>query len=179
MIPFLLGERVYLRPLCDEDISGGYPLWFNSASVCAGNSHHVYPYTEAEGMEYIRYASATKTDLILAIIAGSMEVHIGNVALQNIHPIYRSADFAIVIGEDRYWGKGYGYEAASLIINHGFMELGLLRIACATLDNNHGMQKLAVKLGMRLEGTRVAAAYKSGEFLNVVEFGILREEWMK
>ena len=186
MYPFLKGERVYLRQLTDDDCKGRYLEWFNDAEVCAGNSHHVRPFNRQDALDYVYNTE----DLVLAIITEpfhemmGMEVkwpdggfHIGNVALQNIHPVYRSADFSIIIGEKDYWGKGYGKEVATLIINHGFMAMGLLRIACATFDTNHAMRGLAKSLGFREEGNRLAAVYKNGEFLNIIEYGLLTEGW--
>jgi hypothetical protein len=43
--PFLSGKMVCLRPFESDDSKGPYPNWLNDAEVCAGNSHHVYPYT--------------------------------------------------------------------------------------------------------------------------------------
>lgn len=176
MTPFLVGERVYLRQLVASDADGPYPTWFNDSEVCAANSHGVYPYNADQAAEYIAWSIAAAragTDLVLAICTIADDIHIGNVALQNIHPIYRSADFAIVIGDKRAWGRGLGYEAAKLIINHGFNGLGLLRIACGTFSNNDAMCKLASKLGMREEGRRRKAAYKYGEWRDVIEYGLV------
>ena len=177
MIPFLKGERLYLRPLVESDADGDYPFWFNDADVCAGNSHYAYPYRYEQSRDYIAYASTPQAGLVLAICIYDSGLHIGNIALQSIHPLYHSAEFAIVIGNQDYWHGGFGTEAARLIINHGFDELNLHRVACATFSNNIAMQKLAKKLNMRLEGVRIAAAYKGGAWLDVLEYGVLRHEW--
>lgn len=177
MIPFLVGERVYLRALVEADADGPYPFWLNDAQVCAGNSHHVVPYSQEDARAFIRAANADPTRLVLAICDIDNEYHIGNVALQNIHPVYRSADFAILIGDTRAWGKGYGTEAARLIINHGFRTLNLHRIGCGTYSNNPAMMRLAEKLGMTLESKHRRAVFKDGEYLDVYEYGVLAYEW--
>ena len=174
MYPFLKGERVYLRQLNDADANRAVE-WFNDAEVCVGNSHHVLPHTRQDAIEYIHCTE----DFALAIIATDYEgIHIGNVALQNIHPVYRSADFSIIIGERDYWGKGYGKEAATLMFDHGFKAMNLHRIACGTFSTNTAMRKLTRSLGMSVEGLRIDAAYKNGEYLDVSEYGILREDWL-
>ena len=178
MIPFLVGEKIYLRALDPEDAEGNYPHWFNDAEVCAGNSHHVTPYSVQDAYEYIQRVSEAVDCLTLAIVDKFSKAHIGNVSLQDINLLYRSAEFAIVIGDKKYWGKGYGYEAGKLIINHGFAEMGLHRIACGTFVTNTGMRKLAEKLGMKLEGSRRLAAYKNGKWVDVLEYGVLRHEWL-
>jgi len=178
MIPFLLGERIYLRALVDEDANENYPLWFNDEEVCAGNSHHVYPYSRDEARQYIRNVNADRSQLVLAICLQDIgNKHIGNVALQNIHPVYRSAEFAIVIGDKECWNKGYGKEAAALMIDHGFGTLNLHRVTCGTFETNIGMMVIALWLGMKQEGVRRDAAFKDGKYLPVIEFGMVRNEW--
>jgi RimJ/RimL family protein N-acetyltransferase len=74
-----------------------------------------------------------------------------------------------------YQKKGYSYEACKKIIEHCFDELNLHRIYCGTLENNEGMQKLAEKLGMVKEGQRKQAVYKNGKFVDVIEYGLVKE----
>lgn len=177
--PFLLGKNVYLRALEEKDLDGNYVSWLNNAEVCRYNSHHVFPYTREAARSYIESALTSKMLLVLAIVSKKKDLHIGNVSLQNINHINQSAEFAILIGEKDCWGKGYSQEAASLIISHGFMELNLNRIYCGTTADNIAMQKLAERLGMKEEGRRRSAAFKSGKFVDVLEYGILRKEFLK
>jgi len=174
---FLIGQRIYLRALRDEDADGPYAGWFNDEEVCRGNSHHVRPYTREAALAYIRETRGRKDCLVLAIALIDGAPHVGNVALQNIDPIARSAEFAIVIGEREAWGKGVGKDAAGLIVRHGFTALNLNRIHCGTLESNEAMRRLALDLGMREEGRRRQAAFKDGGFVDVVEFGVLRAEF--
>lgn len=173
---FLVGERVYLRGLLEADADGAYPAWLNSAEVCRGNSHHSFPYTREAARTYIRDAAQTKNSLILAIVLREGDRHVGNIALQNIHQIHRSAELSILIGERDVWGKGLGLEAARLLIDHAFDALNLQRIECGTFATNHGMQKLALSLGMKEEGRRRQAAFKNGAYEDIVEYGILKTD---
>lgn len=174
---FLSGENLYLRPLSDADAQGAYTSWLNDAEVCSGNSHHVYPYTENEALSYIQACRQNKNALTLAMVLKEGDTHIGNIALQSIQWVHRTAEFAILLGDRRHWGKGYGREAGALLVAHGFSALGLNRIACGTFAGNSGMRQLALSLGMKEEGVRRQAAFKDGKHVDVVEFGILREEW--
>lgn len=174
---FLSGERLYLRALVETDASGPYVDWFNDEEVCRGNSHHVFPYTLEAARAYIRHTSETHDALILAIVLRDGDRHIGNVALQQIQSVNRSAEFSIVIGDRAVWGKGHGKEAGRLICEHGFAALNLNRITCGTFDDNIAMKRLAAYLGMREEGRRRQAAYKLGRYVDVVEYGVLKHEY--
>ena len=173
---FLVGKRLYLRGLVESDADGVYPEWLNSADVCRGNSHHSFPYTREAACAYIRDALQTRSSLILAIVLQDGDRHVGNIALQNIHPIHRSAELSILIGERDVWGTGLGLEAAKLLIDHAFDALNLQRIECGTFATNRGMQKLALSLGMKEEGRRRQAAFKNGAYEDIVEYGILKAD---
>lgn len=176
-IPFIKGKKIYLRPLVESDSEGQYPTWFNDAEVCRGNSHHILPYTLDDTHSYIQQANRGQHHLILAIVTSKNDTHIGNITLDNINYINRTAELSIVIGDKSCWKKGYGKEAAKLICDHGFMSLNLNRIACGTFENNLGMQKLAEYLGMIKEGVRRKAIFKNGHYVDIFEYGVLRNEY--
>jgi RimJ/RimL family protein N-acetyltransferase len=175
--PFLVGEKVYLRSLVEADADGAYASWFNDDEVCFGNSHHVFPYTFESALGYIRHSRETRNNLILAIVFSEDDRHIGNIALQDIHSTYHTANFSILIGDKSVWGKGVGKEAGRLICDHGFRAMNLHRIACGTFENNFAMQRLAVYLGMVKEGVRRKAVFKNGSYLDIIEYGVLRGEY--
>ena len=177
-VPFLEGKDIYLRPLTESDCDGPYLTWFNDPETCRGNSHHLFPYTREAAIEYIRQANTAKDKLVLAIISSKNNKHIGNIALDGINYINRTAELSIIIGDKSFWNKGYGKQAARLICDHGFLALNLNRIACGTFENNTAMQKLAEYLGMVKEGVRRKAACKSGVYLDVIEYGVLRSEYL-
>ncbi len=174
---FLEGKNIYLRALAYDDLDGNYINWLNDKEVCKHNSHHIFPYTKEKGESYIKSISNNPRQLVLAVVSKEDDVHIGNISLQNINLLYRNAEFAILMGEKNYWGKGYGKEAGRLIINHGFNALNLRRIYCGTFEGNIGMDKLAMALKFKREGERRKAAYKNGKFINILEYGLLREEF--
>lgn len=177
--PFLTGKNIYLRPLEEKDIEGNYVAWLNDSEVCNYNAHHVFPYTYEGAKNYIRTVSKSPSAIVLAIVIKENNMHIGNISLQDINYINRSAEFAILIGEKKYWGRGYSKEAAYLIVNHGFQEINLHRIHCGTSAKNIPMQKLANFLGMTEEGRRREAMFKHKRFVDMIVYGLLSKEFFK
>ena len=176
---FLTGERVYLRGLEELDLNGNYIQWLNDEEVCKYNSHHIFPYGKQKALEYIKRVNFSNRFLVLAVVLKENDIHIGNIALQNINYINQNAEYAILFGEKDYLGKGYAKEASLLVLRHGFLELNLRRIYCGTSEENIPMQKLAGYLGMKTEGVRREALFKNGKFMNIVEFGILKDEFFQ
>lgn len=176
--PFLEGKTINLRPLVASDVEGGYIDWFNDIDVCKYNAHHVFPYNRELALKYIAGVQDSEKDVVLAIIMkDEAQKHVGNISLQNINRVSRNAEYAIILGEKEYWGKGIAKEASLLIIKHGFEALNLHRIYCGTSVKNIAMQKLALYLNMKEEGRRKEALYKDGEYVDIVEYGLLRQDF--
>ena len=49
------------------------------------------------------------------------------------------------------WGKGYGFEAAKVVLNYGFSELGLKKVFGVTAEENCGSIRILEKLGFKLQ----------------------------
>lgn len=177
--PFLKGNTIYLRAIEKEDLTQDYASWFNSEEVCRFNSHHRFPYRMDELLSYYESVIKSHDNLVLAIIDIKTEKHIGNISLLNIDTINRSAEFAIIIGDIGFWGKGVGKEAGKLIMDHGFFALGMNRIYCGTSADNTGMQKLADFLQFKKEGVQKEAIFKDGKFRDIFIYGVTQKKYKK
>lgn len=166
-------DRIGLRSLESEDIAGNYIKWFNDSEVCYFNSHHRFMKSKEELRAYIDDVNKDRNTLVFAIVDIESGFHIGNISLQEINYIDRSAELAFLVGEKEFWGKGYAAEAAEILIRHAFSELNLHRLYLGTADNNIRMQKLAEKLGFVQEGRRKDALYKHGKYHDIIEYGMI------
>ncbi|MCW7471396.1 GNAT family N-acetyltransferase [Leptospira kanakyensis] len=170
---FLQGNYIYLRALTESDLRGNYQFWLNDEEIIKYNSHGRFPYTLDQLKSYISSSIISNTNLILAVVAKDSDTHIGNISLNAINWIDRNAEIAFLLGERNYWGKGIMEEAGHLLIEHAFKSLNLHRIHCGTSSENLGMQKLALKLGMKEEGIRKEAIYKVGKYFDIFEYGMI------
>lgn len=172
---YRLQKEYFVRALRESDLNGPYPSWFEDQEVCAFSSHGKYFRT----LEFFRkYIDSTNSDdRIVWAICHDNDGHIGNVTLQGISIIHRSAEFAIILGDRRHWGRGVGAMAGRQLLEHGFDKLNLERVYCGTAESNRAMIKLAKTLGMRLEGTRRQHFFLNGAREDMLEFGVLRSEF--
>lgn len=103
---------------------------------------------------------------------------VGVVGLVYIHPIYRTAEFAITLGDEEYRNKGLGKDMLKTIISHGFESLNLNRIWCEVYSNNKAIG-LYEKVGFIKEGLMRQTVFKNGEYLNSTIMGMIREDYLK
>ena len=77
----------------------------------------------------------------------------------------------------QHWGKGLTLEAARAVIGWGFERYNVHKvIAHAALDNRQSWRVME-KLGMTREGLKRSHSKIGGEFVDYVDYGVLREEW--
>ncbi len=74
-------------------------------------------------------------------------------------------------------GKGYGTEAAQLMVDYLFLSKELARIQAIADVRNKASQKILEKAGFKKEGTMRKAVFNRGELRDYNLYSILREEW--
>ena len=173
---YRLNDFYYVRTLLEADLDGSYPLWFEDQEVCLHNSHGKFFKTRSQLSEFVM--NANRQDRIVWAICHVEDGHVGNIALENLSFVNRDADLGVLIGDKRHWGRGVASEAAKKILYHGFNKLNLRRIHCQAAESNRAMLSVARKLGMIEEGRRRQAVYVNGGWQDIIEFGILLDEFI-
>lgn len=101
--------------------------------------------------------------------------YLGVCGLTSINRVNQSAEFSLYIAP---WaqGKGYGKEALSLLLEHGFKDHNLNRIWGEVFDGNPALRMFS-DMGMRHEGTLRQSYFREGKFIDSHIVGILRSEF--
>ena len=104
---------------------------------------------------------------------------IGNGALQDIDWRNRQCSLGMDIVSLRSRGQGYGKEAAALLLDYAFGNLGLERVGANTSERNLPGQKSLEGAGFVLEGRTRHDEWVAGAYADKLNYGMLREEWEK
>jgi RimJ/RimL family protein N-acetyltransferase len=175
----LLGSKVLLRPIKRSDI----PLflkWFNDPEVTQYLAMYL-PMTEVGEEKWMQDLATTRANstahFVIETVFNDTTQPIGSIALNEINTKDRGANFGIAIGEKECWAQGLGTEAAGLLIKYGFEQLNLHRINSNVFSFNERSVRLHLKVGFIQEGLRREAVFKNGQYWDLIEFGLLVEEW--
>jgi len=177
--PFLGGQRLYLRFLEESDVTEDYISWLNNYEVTRYLETGKFPSTPQTVRKYLERFIANTTDIIFAIIDPETEQHIGNVTLNHINWIHRTADTGIMIGRKDYWGKGYGFEAWSLVLEYAFERLGLRKITAGAIAEHSASIRVLKKLGFKVEGTSRQQFLVEGKYQDALRLGLFKDEFYK
>jgi [ribosomal protein S5]-alanine N-acetyltransferase len=172
--PTLRTQRLTLRPLASDDapavqeLAGAYEIALNTLHV-----PHPYPDGAAEAW-IATHEAAFETDQTIhfAIDDGQLAGAIGLMTKD-----VGIAELGYWIGLP-FWRRGYATEAAAEVIRYGFEDRGLQRIYATHYPRNPASGRVMQKAGMQREGMLRRHVHKWGEHLDMVFYGILREEFL-
>ncbi len=174
----LKGRRVGLAVLEKRDIKNFYK-WVNDLEVTQFLVLFTRNIRYEDEVEWYEEHRKKKDDLVFSIIELKTEKLIGNTGLHNINHINRTAEFGIAIMDKRYWNKGYGTEAVTLMLDYGFNVLSLNSIVLWVYEENKRAQRVYEKVGFRKIGMRREARLIAGKFMNDIYMDILAKEFNK
>lgn len=177
MISILKGEKVYLKPLEEQDIDKRTE-WINDEEIQA-TLNYDYPAAYSKGKYWYQKAVMDQSRRDFSVFTASDDKHIGFCGLINIEDRIRKAELYAVIGEKDYWKGGYGTETYGILMRFGFLELGLEKIYGYQLVHNMGAHRVVEKLGWKRDGLLRKDLFSHGKLVDRYVVSILREEWFE
>lgn len=100
---------------------------------------------------------------------------IGSVYLRDVDLVNRSAEYGIFIGSVDSMGKGYGTEAAKLLLDYAFQDLKLHRVFLRVFADNQRAINSYLKVGFQQEGVAKDMIFQNGKFRSMVFMAIVQE----
>lgn len=174
--PTLRGERLLLRPISVADTDEMFAATQDVETKRLTGTRTSFT---REQIEAWCARVATADDRIdLAILARTTGEFLGEVVLNELDQENRSAAFRIALSAGRHFGKGYGTEAAGLILEFAFDVLELNRVSLEVFTFNPRALHVYEKLGFRREGRLREALWMDGEFHDAIVMGLLRREFV-
>lgn len=171
---FLETRELVLRGLAPEDATPEYLGWLNDPEVLRYRAPKAFP-ASLESLRAYLAGTDTRGDLMLAICLKPGGRHVGNVTLNSILWVHRTAELSIMIGARDTWSKGVAKEAIHAVSRHAFRAMGLERLWAES--PNPAFNRAVERLGWRHEGTKRRAFLLDGERVDVECWGLLKDEW--
>jgi len=172
--------RIALRKMTADDAEQ-YHVWRNDIEVMQSTSPSLDLYRIEETGHFVNHvilgSNTSKSYMILDKEKKSSAKPIGIVSLVHIDLKNRNAECIIDIGEKSYWGKGYGAEAMTLLLDYAFLEMNLHRVSLRVFSFNEKAIKLYEKLGFKHEGAARQSLFRGGAWHDIVHMGMLQKEY--
>ena len=173
--PFLVGEKLYLRPLERGD-AAQLSTWINNREVTRFLKPH-RPVNLQSQEEFIEHSRKSTSDVVFGVVAKDNDRLIGCTGLHDFDQVNRHCFLGILIGDTTNWGKGYGTEAIRLVTKYAFESLNFNRVWLHVYDFNERGIKAYEKVGFKREGVLRQHTYREGRYHDVLSMAILRSDW--
>lgn len=169
------GQKLYLREITEDD-TDLILRWRNSDFVRA-NFIHQPLITREEHLLWFREKVQKGLVIQYLMVEKATGKKIGSVYLRDVDYQTGKAEYGIFLGEESVCGKGYGTEAAELMLSFSRNDLGLHKVSLRVLENNVRAIKSYEKAGFHMEGKMVDEVLSNGQYQNLIFMAVIfREE---
>jgi RimJ/RimL family protein N-acetyltransferase len=169
--PTIVGERVRLEPLGIEHYDGLRPMFDDP------EGRRMTATTRGFDDEMLRNWFSTRQDhddrADFAIVEVETGRVLGEVVLNDLDTGDESCNFRIGLTGPDVYGRGYGTEATTLVLDYAFDTVGLHRVELDVYSFNPRGQRAYEKAGFVREGVRRQALRWDGEWHDVIVMGVL------
>jgi len=146
------GSIVRLRPFLESDISKTSISWLNDKAVVKYSNQRFLNHTCETCHNYLESFSGTK-NIYWAVEDKQTKELLGSITAY-IQDNHGTADIGLMIGNKKYWGKGVGFEAWTLMMDFLFKQRNIRKVTGGALRSNFGMIRIMEKAEMIHEATR-------------------------
>ena len=123
------------------------------------------------------YKKITKSRNAMFWIIQFDGIDIGVINISDIDYKNKRCEWAYYIADTSFRGRGIATQLECNIYDYIFDKLGLHKVCCEVFCFNEKVIHIHEKFGAVIEGTRKDYIYKNGQFLDIVQMGITKEEW--
>ncbi len=169
-------QRVSLRDFRPEDVDSVH-RWFNNREAVRSLVEYRESFSKDDARGWVAAAMRPHgPDRKWAIVVEGHPEPVGFTALYGLGG-QTAPELGAMLGDDAFRGRGVGKLAESLTIQRAFDEFGAHRILGLIPADNRAAQSVVKRLGFVYEGCMRHHVRRGDRRVDVLVFGLLREEW--
>lgn len=179
--PYAIGKSIYLRaPTLEDATDSSWFEWFSDPKITqylGGSSF--WPNTREMQIQFYEEAKKNKNRMVLLICLIETNELIGVCNLSEINWVYRYADVALVIAEEKYRKGTVAIETLALLLDIAFNRLNLLNLRASHIETNYVTPVLLKLFKFKNVGRYLKINYYFGEYVDTLLYQLSRKEWIE
>ena len=172
----LVGTLVTLRALTEADIPRLAEFKNDVEFELLGGGDPPRPRPLSLVREFFDAQAKDKDNPNFAIEADG--VFIGDCGLHNTDRRSGTAEVGIGIGDRAYWGRGYGREALTLLVDYGFRMQNFRKLWLEVHASNERALRCYRSVGFVEEGRQREQVWSDGRYEDTVLMGLFRSDFL-
>ena len=169
----LKSDKIYLQSISEKDTT--MVLRWRNSDIVKQRFIYRLDITPEEHQRWLD--NKVKTGEVVQFVIYLLEngKPIGSVYLQNVDYVHKKAEYGIFIGEKEALGKGYGTDAAKLVIRYAFEEMGLHKLYLRVISDNEYAIRSYRRAGFETESVMRDEIFVDGHYQDVTRMAIIQE----
>lgn len=173
------GTKVKLRAYKKEDIPLAYDFVNDGELKKLLVTDVPFPTMYEEEEQWYESLLKDKDNYNFAIEDLETGNYIGGCGINKLDWLNRVATIGIMIGDKRYWGKGYGTDAVKVLNKFIFQQMNMNKIKLNVFSFNERAKKSYDKCGFQIEGILRQELFRDGEYYDEYVMALLLEDWKR
>lgn len=171
-------RKIQLRYFKKDDIKLKVK-WINDQNINK-YLHYDLPLCEERTLNWYQsiMSNSTREDFVYELEDCDKNIPLGLIGLINIDFKNKKAEFYIINGEKKYWGKGFASKASIQFLKLMFLKHGLNKIYLYTEAENNPAQRLFESIGFQKEGLLKEDLFYMGQYVDRYIYGINRKDFI-
>jgi len=177
-IPTLETERLILRKILPQDERDMYEYSRDpeTSKFLLWEPHSSPQFTRAH-IRYLQTAYQNATFFDWALVEKESGKMIGTCGFTEIYEREKRAEVGYVIAP-KFHRKGFAPEALNLVVEYGFMTLGLKKLSGRFMEDNEGSRKVLERFGFTDDTVKKESIMKRGKKQRILTFSLTKEEYL-
>ncbi len=175
--PFLVGEKVYLKPFEKKYIDQGYGDLVNDRNIIKYLPSSFYPKTDSNLENYIDGCENDGSLVFMAIFSKEDDTYIGNLKIK-LDWISRVSSYTRLL-TDKCWGKGYGSDLLYIVMVYSFNIVNMRILQTYVNASNVQSVKSNLKTGMKQTAILEDFEFLNGKYHDLIRFSMTKNEFEK
>lgn len=166
--------EIYLRQMTREDTE--HIITWRNRDFVRENFIYRKPFTRQGHEAWIREMIDTHKAVQFIICEKESDRAVGSVYIRDIDRQHNKAEYGIFIGEEDALSKGYGSQAARLVIRYAFEELKLHKLMLRVLAKNQRARRSYERAGFVQEAYLKDEVFLEGNYEDVIYMAVLNAD---
>lgn len=160
--------RLFLRLFRPNDITPEYIQALNNQQIIGLTESRYRSWNFEEVKDYVKQKGDTPDSMLIGIFIKDSKRHIGNIRLHSFSHYNKRVEVGIMIWDKKEWGKDYGTEAMTALVDYVFKELKMHKVCAEYYSINKGSEKMFKKLSFSIEGVFKDHFFVNGQYIDAV-----------
>jgi RimJ/RimL family protein N-acetyltransferase len=178
--PILAGERIYLRPLEQNDAEelAAFEARETHTNIFSGGRIPTSPIA-IRRLFGAAFKSMPPDTVAFAVCLKEDDTLLGQVGITGIDWAHRNGETFAFLRPGDYRGQGYGTEAKHLLLEYAFEHIDLHVLTSWVFEQNERSAGALAKQGYRPAGRLKADGIKGGVYYDDLVFDVVRADWIE